>query len=118
MTDNEIVKALEICSGGGNCRDCPYDQTGCEFEKDALDLIKRQKAEIERLKEAYAVYEETTGLKWAKTEAIKEFVEKLKADASSIVAVENGRELYETKYYQISEVRLDCLVKEMTEDAK
>jgi hypothetical protein len=38
MTDNEIIKALE------------YDQNS-EFEKDAIDLINRQKAEIERLRE-------------------------------------------------------------------
>jgi hypothetical protein len=36
-----------------------------------------QHAEIERLKEAYLVYEETTGLKQAKAEAIKEYEEKL-----------------------------------------
>jgi 3-methyladenine DNA glycosylase/8-oxoguanine DNA glycosylase len=43
----------------------------------ALDLINRQRAEIERLKEAYAVYEEISGLKRAKAEAIKEFAERV-----------------------------------------
>ena len=54
MTDNEIIKALECCCGTAHdsCRDCPYDDIGCEdkLEKDALDLINRQKAENEELK--------------------------------------------------------------------
>ena len=47
---------------------------------EAADFIQRQKAEIESLKEAYAIYEETTGLKWARAEAIKEFAERLKKE--------------------------------------
>ena len=55
MTDNEIIKGLEICGGYGNypdCEDCPYyDNRNCRYGKslikDALDLINRQKAEIE-----------------------------------------------------------------------
>ena len=53
LTDNEIIKALECCCGTAHdsCRDCPYDDIGCEdeLEKDALNLINRQKAEIEKL---------------------------------------------------------------------
>lgn len=53
MTDNDIIKALEHCSCGHlPCgRECPGWQVGCETEKYALDLIRRQKAEIERLEE-------------------------------------------------------------------
>ena len=51
MTDEQIVKALECCVGNYPCRECPYDNKGCEIEPDALDLINRQKAEIERLNE-------------------------------------------------------------------
>ena len=52
MTDNEIIKALEICQNeNGMCSDCPYsdDYTNCNtrIAKDVLDLINRQKAEIE-----------------------------------------------------------------------
>ena len=72
MTDNEIIKALECCTSDGcTCRECPYEDTkhivNKEFETmsngktydawncdewlkiDLLDLINRQKAEIERL---------------------------------------------------------------------
>lgn len=62
MTDSEIVKALECCSVGTFACDeqCPCFHsksnlkiTSCRFELigDALDLINRQKAEIEFLKE-------------------------------------------------------------------
>ena len=53
MTDNEIIKALECCSSSpAKCGDCPCLQL-CDclaVEKDALDLINRQKAEIEQLR--------------------------------------------------------------------
>ena len=59
MTDNEIIKALECCSsnatGNEYCKDCPYniyEYCGEESSKDTLDLINRQKEEIERLTEA------------------------------------------------------------------
>lgn len=59
MTDNEIIKALECCISGQPCKEtkCPFYKKGCEIdiyavEKYALDLINRQKAEIEKLKEA------------------------------------------------------------------
>lgn len=52
-TDNEIIKALELCSADECwCDDCPYENlcTDTDITKFALDLINRQKAEIERLK--------------------------------------------------------------------
>lgn len=58
MTDNEIIKVLECCTKGDTfdvCMECPLAITGiCRNEENqplklALDLIKRQKAEIERL---------------------------------------------------------------------
>ena len=58
LTDEEIVKALECCANGGSQKDCELCPIGiikC-FEQEnlmpqlALDLINRQKAEIERLK--------------------------------------------------------------------
>ena len=87
-TDEEIVKALECCQSHTitDCRDCPNRASGdnCvnELMRNALDLINRQKAEIERLKaeqmmaEGYADALEER----AKAEAIKEFAERLKAN--------------------------------------
>ena len=100
MTDNEIIKALECCIGGygvRNCDDCSmHGKAGCievlpEF---ALDLIERQKSEIEKLKEENSSirycyetaksYNESIAKNCgemckskAKSEAIKEFSERL-----------------------------------------
>lgn len=49
-TDDEIIKALECCIND-NCNDCPETFGNCELTtmRNALDLLKRQKAEIEML---------------------------------------------------------------------
>lgn len=57
MTDNEIIKALKcFCGKVVSCNDCAYktDPFTCitNVARDALDLIDRQKEEIERLKAA------------------------------------------------------------------
>lgn len=58
MTDEEIVKALEHCVKN-DCRQCPYmaKKVDCvslkRSENDVLNLINRQKAEIERLTSLY-----------------------------------------------------------------
>ncbi len=52
MTDNEIIEALGQCETQKTCCDCPYfEKIGCKkhLYQEALDLINRQKAEIERL---------------------------------------------------------------------
>ena len=54
MTDNEIIKALECCFINNNCTGCPLQSPPTEeclkvACSSALDLIKRQQAEIERL---------------------------------------------------------------------
>lgn len=62
MTDNEIKKAFECCEANEgirpNCKKCPYfwleeKPVDChkQVRKNAIDLINRQQAEIERLKE-------------------------------------------------------------------
>ena len=60
MTDNEIIKALECHAhrkdSNFNCCDCDYIQfQDCSqrMSQDTLDLINRQKAEIEELNELY-----------------------------------------------------------------
>ena len=56
LTDNEIVKALECCVTKEDCNGCPYDEINdCikGHEEDILDLITRQQAEIERLKNRF-----------------------------------------------------------------
>ena len=115
FTDEEVIKALEICQKAkcwGDCEDmgCPAaSRQGCRFYlrtdedyegviqdemlKDALDLIMRQRANLQEvitlnskleaknaeLQRLLDFYEETSGNKKAKAEAIKEFAERLKA---------------------------------------
>lgn len=56
MTDNEIIKALECWSSGKECEETcecfKYDTPRCDLltAKSAIELINRQKAEIERLR--------------------------------------------------------------------
>ena len=67
MTANEIIKALEVCVGIHNdCDNCPLleysqatDECMTEAMSNALDLINRQKAEIERLQNALFKQEDT-----------------------------------------------------------
>ncbi len=60
MTDKEIIKALETCILG-DCQGCFYgdtNQRGCtdDLMKNALDLINRQQAEIERLQKSVDIH--------------------------------------------------------------
>ncbi len=55
LTDNEIIKAFECCKENrlDKCLECPagkvYEYCSQKIFDDALDLINRQNAEIERL---------------------------------------------------------------------
>ena len=110
FTDEDIVKALGRCENADGFG-CPFDGEMDCVHKSAqliLDLINRQKAEIESLKEAYAIYEETTGLKWVRAEAIKEFADRLTNNAD-LITVNH----FDSKW-AISQDEIDNLVKEMT----
>lgn len=81
MTDNEIIKALEYCRDSEDCIICPYIETTdmyCEdkLRIDVINLLYRQKAEIEKLKDelADARYLNTV----AESDGIKEFADELK----------------------------------------
>ena len=85
MTDNEIVKALEYCFDNTNvdCGKCVYNE--CDGNcvdgmiKDALDIINRQKAEIERLnKEVDRLSQLVLYHDGDVADAIKEFADRLK----------------------------------------
>lgn len=57
MTDEQIIKAFKLCVTNDyfehNCKECPFKPHGAVcmvvMLRHALDLINRQKAEIERL---------------------------------------------------------------------
>ena len=112
MTDKEIIKALENHIDDFNKNGISVDNN--RLDKLTLDLINRQKAEIERLKgwenllkaESHAPI-----VKKAKSEAIKEFAKRLK---NSIYI---NTDLL---VYQCEEVEsmIDDIVKEMVGDTE
>ena len=124
MTDEQIIKALECCTQNVGCNGCPFvNSTDIKYRggyacaetmrKSALNLINRQKEEIERLNielqfmrnasNSYKIHYETT-----KSEAIKEFAERLKIFIIPQKADGYTREI-------VLKRDIDNLVKEMTE---
>ena len=109
MADNEIIKALECCNSidSKHCKPCPlFTDTLCNvtLRNKSLDLINRQQAEIERLKNKC---EDCAGCsEWRcdcsniRNHAIEEFAERVKQEINFPLAV-----------WRV----FDNLVKEMTE---
>ncbi len=120
VTDNEIIKALERCNkpiGKAECTECPYFKTnGSCSEKlinDAIDLINRQNAEIERYKGVIKILENDVAT--ATSKAIKEFAERLKSKfAHSGKSTKYG----DFTWGDITSYELDNLVKEMAGETK
>lgn len=122
MTDNEIIKALECCSEIDRkfCDNCTYNrEEDCiiSLTRDALSLIKRQKAEIERLQQKYELSEAereanvkgfTESLEKVKAEAVKEFAERAKSTMFN-------EDFLLCEPCDMANI-IDNLVKEMTED--
>jgi hypothetical protein len=132
LTDEDVVEGLERCISTTTdkaCAGCPFNkQNLCDIdqwalERYALDLIKRQKSEIERLKSAndekfrqWDMLAEKTKTHYAdlyneakdklKAEAYKEFAERLKR--STVMAVMGN------KIYAVATSKgVDNLLKEM-----
>ena len=88
LTDKEIISSLEVIATTGNCeeceiRNCKWGTCNCSqiTANVALDIINRQKAEIERLRGSTIVsniMESQRIKREAKTEAYKEFAKRLK----------------------------------------
>ena len=146
MTDNEIIKALECCKSSNEltaCRKCPALKDNicgdCSAKisngiMDAmLDLINRQKAEIEKLREENEIYRRVnfliagqrderdkeivsleSELKNSKSEAIRKFAEKLKNRAYKHIYKRFGSAEFVVKY-EIPPISIDSIIKEMTE---
>ena len=122
MTDNEIIIDLHGSILNAKSFDCKVWSLEVYKLENALDLINRQKEEIERLSiesetlltQLKGAYEQIHKLNMAKSEAIKEFAERLKEeirceDDCGYHCYGCG---YECKDYVIA---VDNLVKEMTE---
>ncbi len=114
MTDEQIINNVKCCAKQiSNCSQCSYrfnedDEFDCEeaLGRDTLVLINRQKAEIEQWKREAERWQDafckvSEDMSTAKSEAIKEFAERLKKDLGfgHFIRAED----------------IDSLVKEMTE---
>lgn len=82
FTDEEVIKALEcLAFTEGSCVGCIYQSAPfptCRelVARQTLDLINRQRAEIESLNEIVFT-DRTEAIKTLKAEAIKEFAERV-----------------------------------------
>ena len=123
MTDNEIIKALERCENA-DCFGCPFDgEMDCVHKsaKLILDLINRQKAKLERLADRNVELwgENRNAYNKDKSEAIKEFVDRLNKEAENVVIDREGdfvatnNKIYDTVSDWCKETS-DNLLKEMT----
>lgn len=147
-TGNDLIRVLECCLNGDRtksaveiCLPCPYFHEGnCTdlLKRNALDLIKRQRAEIEELNaEVEKQYEQAKAdilgnmadggmschwcIKQHKAEAIKEFAKNLKQDLSQhqtemfLNGLKGTPRTQEITYQCVGEY-IDDLVEEMTAD--
>lgn len=129
-TNEDIISSLEIIATTRNCneckiRNCKWGTCNCSqiTANAALDLINRQKAEIEQLKFeiakllpegcSYAIQVEVSNKLEAqiKSEAIKEFADRLKENITDCHTVSDG----EYVGYDWTDITpcIDNLVKEM-----
>ena len=108
MTGEQVIKALECCTKKYGCRDCPLandDLCRITINKEALNLIKRQQAEIEALINGQETLQKMCA------EAYKYFAEKLKSKTYPFpcaIGVENA----------VTIRAINDLVKELTEASK
>lgn len=120
MEDNNVViKALECCVDGYNCCNCPFKNeisegckyTVCDFDAIVLDFMKHQRAQIEHLRNdnQYLQNRRWKELSEVRTEAIKEFAERLK-DLSCFYDIYNYH-----SFRAVDIENIDYLIKEMTE---
>lgn len=139
LTDEDVVESLERCISTTTdkaCTGCPFNkQNLCNMdqwvlERYALDLIKRQKSEIERLKSAndekfrqWDMLAEKTKTHYAnlyneakdklKAEAYKEFAERIKLSIKANVVetlCNDVRGVYKAEYVLDD---IDNLLKEL-----
>lgn len=125
LTEEQIIKAMQCVIGNGvSCSECEYQKVlpfpSCRrmCAEQALDLINRKNAEIERLQNRNKFleieYKNQGNLFWARVqtsnlEAIKEFAERLK---SRLRFYYQNQGMLEKEFCLL---HIDKAVKEMTE---
>lgn len=118
MKDNEIIKALESEIHLVEYVDgFSANNVSLERLKNALDLINRQKAEIEKLKTDFQIEASDKLEKEIRAEAIKGFAERLKNHLRQQPKWCINRERHRNVGFSYDEVfwGIDHILKEMTE---
>lgn len=116
MNDNYIIKALECCAVEHNCNGCFCNVPESAYSAQcidkimhaSLDLINRQKAEIERQQK----YNTNVAFKHY-NDAIKEFAERLKSCTTKFTEYDEGG--WDSTIYAVKVEDIQRIVKEMTE---
>lgn len=121
FTDEEIISSLEVIATTCNCNECKirsgkWGTCNCSetTANAALDLINRQKAEIERLRGSTIVsniMESQRIKREAKAEAYKEFAERLNEKAQIADCFDSYNMVVGTHF-------IDNLLKEMVGEEK
>lgn len=121
LTDKDIISSLEVIATTCNCNECKirsgkWGTCNCSetTANAALDLINRQKSEIERLRGSTIVnniMESQRIKREAKTEAYKEFAEKLKLH-SYIMSDESQTGII-NRYSVVTVNQIDNILKEL-----
>ena len=110
MTDNDIIKALECCANLEACEGCPmssldkYDTDSCERQimLYALDLINRQKAEIQAQRENIHNRKAEANRLNSKIRSLKAEIERLQKAGEEAVSCFNRMEgLYNIKCMEL-----------------
>ena len=131
MTDKEIIKALECCKQATavGCKNCPlYEDKGQTcitiLSHNALDLIKRQNAEIERLQKENTVMRiqarKNRNKRDKSSKAIRKFKKRLKSYVLGIDRYRWAEPLTQDDWFEIK-IRtffraIDDIAKEMAGD--
>ena len=137
MTDDEIIKALKYCNTDVRENTCPkcafYKKNRCItlMLNGVSDLINRQKAEIERLKNKNTLLlkkkckDVNTARKIIKSEAMRDFAKRLKSKLNNLeFRTKTHRKTVPTKFcddnanwvmHECVPEEIDKLVREMTE---
>ena len=113
MTDNEIIKAFECCEANEgnrpNCKECPWFRleekpVDChkQVRKNAIDLINRQKEEIERLQKENEIL--SVNADNAFQEGLNENRELFKQEVEKDIKAEAVREFTEEINMMITEI--------------
>ena len=110
FTDEDIIKALELCKEGTfkSCKKCPFTGTCSEgeglMEKNTLDLINRQKSEIETLKDFLTRKEDEAyerGYSEGKNDAAREVIEAIDSMMELVCAMTGLELTYFGKYAEL-----------------